>query len=222
MVGAFSGRRNFRTCPVWVTMARLPDAGSRVRRTQPAGNKRGSFTAMETLSKKICMLGDFAVGKTSLVRRFVHDVFDDRYISTIGVKVSRKPATVSSGDRVVDLTMILWDLAGSEEFSQMRSAYLRGAAGALLVYDLTRPETLTRLVDYASQVRQTTAEASFVVVANKSDLIPVSENGAQANAAALDGRALAASLGAPFLSASALTGFNVEEAFRQMAVQVVG
>ncbi|MCB0231539.1 MAG: GTP-binding protein, partial [Anaerolineae bacterium] len=67
---------------------------------------------METLSKKICMLGDFAVGKTSLVRRFVYDMFDDSYISTIGVKVSRKPLVVVSDDRAVDLTMMLWDLAG--------------------------------------------------------------------------------------------------------------
>lgn len=174
---------------------------------------------METLSKKICMLGDFAVGKTSLVRRFVYDMFDDRYISTIGVKVSRKPLAVVSGDRVVDLTMILWDLAGSEEFGQMRGAYLRGAAGALLVYDLTRAETLASLHSYASQLRQTNAAAALVVVANKSDLVAANNGGF--DAAALEGGALAASLDAPFLPASALTGHNVEDVFRQLGQRLV-
>ena len=176
---------------------------------------------METLSKKICMLGDFAVGKTSLVRRFVYDMFDDSYISTIGVKVSRKPLVVVSDDRAVDLTMMLWDLAGSEEFSQMRSAYLRGAAGALLVYDLTRPETLASLGDYSHQVRQTTADAAFVVVANKVDLVPGSDNSVETGAAILDGKALADTLGAAFVTTSALSGLNVEDSFRQLGQRVV-
>ena len=68
-------------------------------------------TAVVTLSKKVCLLGDFAVGKTSLVRRFVYDLFDDKYVSTIGVKVSRKTVILTRGDDIVDLTMMLWDLA---------------------------------------------------------------------------------------------------------------
>ncbi len=176
---------------------------------------------METLSKKICMLGDFAVGKTSLVRRFVYDMFDDRYISTIGVKVSRKPLAIISGDRVVDLTMILWDLAGSEEFSQMRSAYLRGAAGALLVYDLTRAETLASLRGYADQIRQTNPNGALVIVGNKADLLPVSDNGGENQTTVLEGLVLAGSLNVSFLSSSALTGFNVEDAFRQLGQRLV-
>ena len=176
---------------------------------------------METLSKKICMLGDFAVGKTSLVRRFVYDTFDDRYLSTIGVKVSRKLLPVASGDRVADLTMILWDLAGSEEFSQMRRAYLRGAAGALLVYDLTHAETLASLGDYADQLLQINSNAAVVIVANKSDLVAAGGNDNGIAVATLDGRALAGSLDAPFLTTSALTGANVEDAFRQLGQRVV-
>lgn len=167
------------------------------------------------------MLGDFAVGKTSLVRRFVYDLFDDRYMSTVGVKVSRKPLAVVSGERVVDLTMILWDLAGSEEFSQMRGAYLRGAAGALLVYDLTRRDTLASLHSYASQLRQISADAALVIVANKSDLVANGDNGGGIDASALDGLALANGLGAPLVVASALTGYNVEDAFRQLGQRLV-
>ena len=73
---------------------------------------------MVTLSKKVCLLGDFAVGKTSLVRRFVYDLFDDKYVSTIGVKVSRKTVILTRDDDIVDLTMMLWDLAGGEEFAR--------------------------------------------------------------------------------------------------------
>src|SRR5262249_40683115 len=94
-----------------------------------------------TYSKKICLLGEFAVGKTSLVRRFVYNLFDDRYISTIGVRVSRKTVAVPVETQVAELTMMVWDLAGSEEFNRVSMSYLRGAAGAVLVYDLTRAHT---------------------------------------------------------------------------------
>ena len=96
----------------------------------------------KTISKKICLLGDFAVGKTSLVQRFVYALFDDKYISTIGVKVSRKTVVLPREDEVVELTLMLWDLAGSEEFGRVRASYLRGAVGAVLVCDVTRPHDL--------------------------------------------------------------------------------
>ena len=96
---------------------------------------------MKAISKKVCLLGDFAVGKTSLVRRFVLNIFEDRYLSTIGVKVSRKTVVTPGPGDLIELTLMLWDLAGSEEFDQVRASYLRGASGAVLVCDLTRPET---------------------------------------------------------------------------------
>jgi small GTP-binding protein len=174
--------------------------------------------AMQPLSKKVCMLGDFAVGKTSLVRRFVYDLFDDRYLSTVGVKVSRKPITILHPERVVDLTMMLWDLAGSEKFDEMRGTYLRGAAGALLVYDLTRQESLASAGRYAVQLRQINPNAALVIVGNKADLIAE----AASNRALLEGTALADSWHAPFLATSARSGLNVEEAFRQLGQLLTG
>ena len=109
---------------------------------------------MVSLSKKVCLLGDFAVGKTSLVRRLVHDMFDDRYISTIGVKVSRKTITIARDQDIIDLSIILWDLAGSEEFNHMRASYLRGASGLFLVADVTRPATLANLPAYLADLDQ--------------------------------------------------------------------
>ena len=93
---------------------------------------------MKQYSKKICLLGDFSVGKTSLVRRFVHNRFDDQYISTIGVKVSRKTVVLPVADDLVELTLMVWDLAGSQGTTPIAASYLRGAVGAVLVCDLTR------------------------------------------------------------------------------------
>jgi len=136
------------------------------------------------ISKKVCLLGDFAVGKTSLVRRFIYNLFDDRYLSTIGVKVSRKTLSVSRGDEMLEVNLMLWDLAGGDEFNQARKSYLRGADGALLVCDLTRPQTLSSLQGYASVLLQMNPEARFAVAGNKRDLVDQPTPGGQCLTAA--------------------------------------
>jgi small GTP-binding protein len=158
----------------------------------------------------VCLLGDFAVGKTSLVRRFVHDLFDDKYMATIGVKVSRKTVAVPRGDAVVELTMMLWDLAGSEEFNQVRASYLRGTAGAVLVCDLTRTETLESLRVYRDDLLSVDPNAQLVVVANKSDLTD------QQRLTLAQVEAAASELGASCYLTSAKTGAEVETVFRHL------
>ncbi|MBX3053642.1 MAG: GTP-binding protein [Caldilineaceae bacterium] len=171
---------------------------------------------MRTVSKKVCLLGDFAVGKTSLVRRFVYDLFDEKYISTIGVKVSRKTVAVPTTDGVVvELTMMLWDLAGSEDFNQIRGSYMRGASAAVLVCDLTRPESLTNLGSYLNDLRQINPHVMLIVVANKSDSPEQRILEEQVKDAA-------ARLGADYFIASARTGDNVEEMFRHLGRMLVG
>jgi small GTP-binding protein len=162
------------------------------------------------LSKKVCLLGDFAVGKTSLVRRFVYDRFDDRYITTIGVKVSRKTVAVVRAYGVVELTMMLWDLAGSEEFDRVRASYLRGSAGAVLVCDLTRPETLDSLRAYQEDLFSVNPEAQLVLAANKRDLTE------QQRLGTAQIEAFAAELNIPHTLTSAKTGDEVEQLFRQL------
>jgi small GTP-binding protein len=125
---------------------------------------------MKAIHKKVCLLGDFAVGKTSLVRRFVYSLFDDRYISTIGVKVSRKTVIVPCDDDMIELTMMLWDLGGSEEFEQVRGSYLRGTAGAVWVCDLTRPETLDSVRGYTDTLFRVSPGTRLVLAGNKRDL----------------------------------------------------
>jgi small GTP-binding protein len=169
----------------------------------------------KTISKKICLLGDFAVGKTSLVRRFVYALFDDKYISTIGVKVSRKTIALPREDEVIELTLMLWDLAGSEEFSRVRASYMRGAVGAVLVCDVTRPETLDSLMLYAQDLQRVTPDARFVLAGNKSDLDD------QQQLALEDIERVAADLSAPCYLTSAKTGRDVEMLFRRLGSSVI-
>lgn len=171
---------------------------------------------MVSLSAKVCLLGDYAVGKTSLVRRFVYNLFDDRYLSTIGVKVSRKVVALARGEDIVELTLMLWDLAGSEEFDSVRASYLRGAVAGLIVCDLTQPSSLASAPQYAGQLAAVNPKAASVLVANKLDLIEqraVSDD---------DVYAMARRLGAPCLFASARTGQGVDEAFRDVGRLVIG
>jgi len=125
---------------------------------------------MISIAKKVCLLGDLAVGKTSLVSRFVYNLFDNKYVSTIGVKVSRKTVIIPRAGDIVELTMMLWNLAGNEEFDRVRASYLRGAAGAVLVCDLTRPETLNSLQVYADDLLSINPNARLALAANKRDL----------------------------------------------------
>lgn len=170
---------------------------------------------MKTFSKKICLLGDFAVGKTSLVRRFVHNRFDDQYLSTIGVKVSRKTVMAPANGEVAELTMMLWDLAGSQEFNTVTSSYLRGAAGAILVCDLTRADTLPSLQRYADDIRKVCGPVQLVVAANKID-IPE-----QHLLTADQVATMARTLDAPHFFTSAKVGNDVDEMFRLLGKQLL-
>src|ERR1041385_1285654 len=96
------------------------------------------MTATQPIQRKICMLGGFGVGKTSLVKRYVESIFSETYLTTVGVKIDKK--TVDLSDLIVNL--ILWDVAGEDDISSLRMSYLRGSAGYVLVADGTRPSTL--------------------------------------------------------------------------------
>jgi small GTP-binding protein len=174
------------------------------------------------ISKKVCLLGEFAVGKTSLVRRFVYDAFDDKYISTIGVKVSRKTVIVPHEDEPVDLNMMLWDLAGGEEFNRVRASYFRGAAGAVLVCDVTRPDTVEGLIQYARDLTSVCPGACYVVAGNKSDLADEQQvTLSDLEAAAAEIEALSACGSVPCYLSSALTGQDVETLFRRLGEMVI-
>ena len=118
------------------------------------------------MQKKICMLGGFAVGKTSLVSRFVSSIFSDAYLTTVGVKIHKKTVAAAGND----MDLIIWDLYGEDEFQKMRTSYLRGAAGYLLVADVTRRATLDTALTLQALAEQTVGPVPFTLVLNKSDL----------------------------------------------------
>ncbi|MBE2221823.1 MAG: GTP-binding protein [Anaerolineae bacterium] len=162
---------------------------------------------MKVVQKKVCLLGDFAVGKTSLVRRFVVGRFEDKYLSTIGVKVSRK----SLEREDYKLNLLIWDLVGGNEFSRAETGYLVGTAGALVVCDLTRPDTLEAVRRYTSQIRAVNPHVHLVFLGNKID---------RTEERAIDDdtlTAVATELNAPIFLTSAKTGENVEAAFAHLA-----
>jgi small GTP-binding protein len=162
-----------------------------------------------TVQKKICMLGGFSVGKTSLVKRYVQSIFSESYLTTVGVKIDKK--TVTLVDKVVHL--ILWDLAGEDDMSSLRMSYLRGSAGYVLVADGTRPATLETALSLRRRVEADYGPLPFALLLNKYDL--------REQWAIPDGdlEALRGS-GCSVRSSSARTGEGVEDAFTDLATRV--
>lgn len=162
------------------------------------------------IQKKLVLLGAPGVGKTSLVRRFVDSLFDDKYLTTIGVKVDKKQVRVNGSD----LLMMLWDVAGAEETFSVPSSYIRGAAGVLLVIDGTRPQTLGTASDLIDQVHRDVGNLPAVIVLNKVDLADQWKIG-EADVDPLRGRARG------LIRASAKSGAGVEAAFLAIATAMM-
>ena len=120
------------------------------------------------VSKKICMIGAFAVGKTSLVEQYVRSIFSDRYLSTVGVKVSKKECRV--GDQSVNL--VLWDMEGKDEYHEVNASYLRGAMGFFLVADGTRKDTLNTALLIRLLALDVVGNIPHYLLINKTDLLP--------------------------------------------------
>ncbi|MGH1364530.1 MAG: Rab family GTPase [Calditrichia bacterium] len=127
----------------------------------------------QLLQKKICMLGIFGVGKTSLTRRFVHDMFDDKYLSTIGVKVSQKllPPVDAGNGECKQFNFMIWDIEGIENPSPAIRNYLIGSQGAIIICDLTREESIEAIPATIHLFHQTCPDGVVVLAGNKCDLL---------------------------------------------------
>ncbi|MBM4248313.1 MAG: GTP-binding protein [Euryarchaeota archaeon] len=174
-------------------------------------------TRQVTVMKKVCMLGDPAVGKTSLVARFVFSMFDDRYIETIGAKVTKRTMAIenkASGERY-RLKLMIWDIAGQKTLDFIKPTYYRDAEGALVIADCTRRETLDNVSRWATSIREVCGEIPLVVLVNKSDLREHSLFSMQ------EAEQVASGLGAPAFPASAKTGENVANAFSNLGRRLI-
>jgi hypothetical protein len=159
------------------------------------------------LKKKICMVGQFGVGKTSLVRRFVQSVFDERYLTTIGVKIDRKDVIVGSEP----VTLMLWDLAGEDELAQLKISNMRGASGYILVADGCRASSFAKAVELQQRIAEQIGPLPFVLVLNKSDLRDQWE---------VQGDSVS-ERGWPTFETSAKVGSGVEEMFLTLAAKLL-
>jgi small GTP-binding protein len=172
------------------------------------------------VEKKVCLLGDWGVGKTSLIRRFVYNAYDDRYLSTLGVKVSKKSIVIKDFKKKpffkVYLTLLIWDLVGQKGFQNTQNSAYKGTNGALVVCDLSRPETIERMEGWISSLYKVTKPIPLILLANKIDLTN--------NGVPLDLKdkieKIMMKYKAMFFSTSAKTGQNVEAAFEGISKQL--
>ncbi|MEZ6016609.1 MAG: Rab family GTPase [Planctomycetota bacterium] len=162
------------------------------------------------IRRKICLLGAFAVGKTSLVRRFVHSLFDERYQTTIGVKIDKKLVLTTTHDgRALEVTLVIWDIHGEDELQKVRASYLRGSSGLLFVVDGTRRATLDVALELEARARAEIGDIPTRVLLNKADLVDAWEVDPAEVRAASGGR------WAP-VATSARSGAGVEEVFQSL------
>ncbi|MEE9592923.1 MAG: Rab family GTPase [Thermoplasmata archaeon] len=176
--------------------------------------------AGERLKAKICLLGEAAVGKTSLVRRYVLDEFDDGYITTLGAKISKKELQMQppDGEGVVHMDMLIWDIMGEKQIRDLlREAFFLGTQGIIAVCDLLRQSSLRALDEWVESVFQITGPVPVIYAINKSDLrdeavMLVGEREVDEYASAFD---------SPFYLTSAKTGENVEPVFYSLGERIL-
>lgn len=165
---------------------------------------------MRELAAKVCLLGEFAVGKTSTVERFVNNQFSEKYLTTIGVKVDTRNILLPGN---VNLKLVLWDVAGTNRFGDIEFAYLRGASGLLFVADGTRADTADTALDLKRQCDERYPDTPTVMLLNKSDLTDMWEISPEME------RSLQNDFGDLFIT-SAKNGDNVDDAIQRLGMLI--
>ncbi len=162
------------------------------------------------IKKKVCLLGAYAVGKTSLVQRFVKSIFSEKYFSTIGVKIDQKILTL--GD--FQLNLVLWDIHGEDDYQQIKPQYLSGAAACLFVIDGTRRNTIEIAKKLKGLMDEHAGNLHFIGLVNKSDLVDEWE-------VTSDDIKKLEEEGWPIILTSAKTGDDVEHAFKELGRMIL-
>lgn len=163
------------------------------------------------IKKKICLVGAFAVGKTSLVQRYVHSIFSEKYHTTVGVKVDHKQVVVDN----TTTELIIWDLHGEDEFQSIRTHYLRGASGCIYVADGTRAGTWDVALNLKERVDEAIGRVPSILALNKFDLTEQWElDPALVETTDMDNLSI--------IYTSAKTGAAVEDAFQELTAKMIG
>lgn len=161
---------------------------------------------MPQVSKKVILVGNFGVGKTSLVRRFVFQQFSDEYLTTLGVRIDKKVVNLPA----VTVNMILWDIAGEVSQTKVPTSYYLGAHGVIYVFDVQRPSSFENIADDIQFIKTKLPEAPIAIIGNKKDLLSEAE---------LKGIEQKIAVKISFFT-SAKSGENVEKMFNLMAQQM--
>ncbi len=175
------------------------------------------MTTTLPLKAKVCLLGEARVGKTSLIRKFVLNEFDERYLTTVGTNVSKKTVQlpIPQAEVLVDLDLVIWDIMGQKEYRDLLTdRYFEGAQGLLAVSDLTQPGSLEALYDWIDRADRVASQVPVVLAMNKADLAPPSRDVERA------ARTLADAFDGDYLVTSAKTGANVEKVFLRLATLI--
>ena len=170
---------------------------------------------MSEYAFKIILIGPGAVGKTSLLQRFVHNKFSEGYSLTIGVDFLSKEVEIGSGEKT---RLTIWDIGGQDRFKFMRSRFYDGASGALLVFDLSRAQTYKEIRKWLKEFRQFAGEkVPFLLIGNKSDLI--ADVGEVIDRA--EPKKFAENENSIYIETSAKSGDNVEDAFTKLVQRLI-
>lgn len=165
------------------------------------------------VKRKVCLLGAPSVGKTSLIRKFVFDTFSDKYISTVGTKVTKKDIdlVIAKSNLKITLSMMIWDVLGQKGYKSLHAMFYRGASAAMIVCDLTRRSTYEGIQEWVESLHKVTGSIPTIFLANKADLVDDYEFSLE------EIRELAEKNNTTYFLTSARTGMNVQNAFNRLS-----
>ena len=203
----FDGRTVSPVIPILTRDSSIEKVQKKVNQLQKIKVKSGEY------AYKLILGGDGAVGKTSMVHRFVEGTFTKDYKSTIGTSIMKKECQFDELRSKV--RFVIWDLAGQSQFKRVRQSYLANAEAGILAFDVTNPTSFENVENWHKEIIKASPNISLIMVGNKIDLEE------QRNVAFEEGEKVAKNLGLTYIETSAKTGENINDAFRMLALQIV-